>query len=298
MKSSALQVVAVITTFNPEINRFKMVLNSIIDQCVKIIVVDNHSSNLEEVLNSVLNSNLYDNIEVIRNDRNYGLGKALNEGIDLLRNNLEYFEYILTLDQDSIVCCSIKDVVGKSYSSYKNKNIGIININTRSSKYKEYFIEDNYPIISGSLINPIVFKSGLRYREEFFMDQIDFDFDYQVRKKGFKLLLTGFKGLEHKMGMKQDNKSESKLIEPPWRVYLLTRNSFVLLKENKISVTFFLIQLFIWFLKDLANNKRKLISTTFKYIIIWSFGIKDGIKNNFTNPEINKSIKSINSFKL
>ena len=170
MNRPAVEVVAVITTFNPELNRFKMVLDSIANQCFKIIVVDNHSSNLEKILKI---SKLYYNIEIIRNDKNYGLGKALNEGIYLFKNSPEYFDYVLTLDQDSIVCCSIKEVIDKSHSFHKNTNVGIININTNSTKYKEYFIENKYPIISGSLVNSIVFKNGLKYREEFFMDQIE-----------------------------------------------------------------------------------------------------------------------------
>jgi len=287
-----IKIDAVITTFNPEMDRFKLVLDSIINQCVKIIIVDNNSQNFENIKN-ICSS--YNNIEIIRNDKNYGLGRALNEGIDFLKNDLDRIDYVLTLDQDSIVQCNLGEIVNKFHNTYDKANVGIININSTNKKVYEYSL-NNYPIISGSLVNALVFRNGLRYREEFFMDQIDFDFDFQVRKLGWVLFSTATNCLSHQMGVKKDNNKFA--TEPIWRIYLISRNSFVLLREHKINIAFFLSQLVGWYVKELMNNKRKFVFITFRYMLTCLVGLIDGVMNNFTEPEKNKSIELINSFRF
>ena len=61
-----IKIDAVVTTFNPQIDRFKLVLDSIINQCIKIIIVDNNSQNFENIM-SICSS--YHNIEIIRNNK-------------------------------------------------------------------------------------------------------------------------------------------------------------------------------------------------------------------------------------
>ena len=287
-----IKIDAVVTTFNPQIDRFKLVLASIINQCIKIIIVDNNSQNFENIM-SICSS--YHNIEIIRNDKNYGLGKALNEGIDFLKKDLDRIDYILTLDQDSIVKCNLGDIVDKFHNTYTKTNVGIININSNNKKGDEYYII-NYPIISGSLVNTLVFSNDIRYRKEFFTDQIDFDFDFQVRKFGYVLFSTNTNCLSHQMGVKRGNNKFA--TEPMWRIYLLSRNSFVLLRERKINIIFFLSQLVGWYVKELMNNKRKFVFVTFRYMLTCLVGLIDGVMKNFTEPEKNKSIKLINSFKF
>jgi len=286
------KIVAVITTFNPQMERFKCVLDAITNQCIKIIIVDNNSQNFENIKNLCSS---YNNVEIIRNDKNYGLGKALNEGIEFVKNDLDHIDYILTLDQDSVVKCNLREILSKFENIYNKTKVGIINLNSGNKNGDEYYI-NNYPIISGSIVNPLVFCNGLRYREEFFMDQIDFDFDFQVRRLGYSLFSTATNCLSHQLGVNKHNNKFS--IEPPVRLYLMARNSFILLKERKIDIYFFISQLIFWSFRDLLNHKNKIFYIFYKYLIIYSLGIKDSIVSHILPPEINHSIIIINSFKF
>jgi len=288
----AIKIVAVITTFNPQIERFKHVLDAITNQCIKIIIVDNNSQNFENIKHLCSS---YNNVEIIRNDKNYGLGKALNEGIEFVKNDLDRIDYLLTLDQDSIVKCNLREILNKFWNIYNKTKVGIINLNPSSKNGDEYYV-NNFPIISGSLVNPSVFRDGLRYREEFFMDQIDFDFDFQVRRLGYSLFSTATNCISHQLGVKKDNDKFS--TESPIRLYLIAKNSFILLKERKIDVYFFVTQLTIWLRNDLLNHKNKIFYIFYKYLIIYSLGIMDGIVSYILPPDINRSIIIINSFKF
>jgi hypothetical protein len=68
------------------------------------------------------------------------MGKALNEGIDSLINTPSNWNYILALDQDSIVLCSIKHIIKIFYSECKDVNAGIINLNSSSIEHSNHFI--------------------------------------------------------------------------------------------------------------------------------------------------------------
>lgn len=70
---------------------------------------------------------------------------------------------------------------------------------------------------------------NIKFREEFFVDQVDFDFCYKVKQKGYLILDSNQGGLEHQLGI-----SHAYFNKPQWRQYLIIRNSTVLLYEQKI----------------------------------------------------------------
>ncbi len=276
----------IIVTYNPDEQRFEKVLDSISKQCDKILIIDNNSSNLKYIKKIC---EVDSRIKLTQLEKNYGIARALNIGINLL--NRDPFDWILTLDQDSIVLGNILDVLDNARVIYKNTNIGLISLNTQDTRCKDYFSETQYPIISGSIINSDIFKKGLRYREEFFMDQVDFDFDIKISSLGYKMIATSIRMLDHQMGIK--TLGMKKQIEPDWRLYLISRNSFILLREKKISLMMFIGQLMLWFINDLSNGKS--LPKLYKYFIIYLFGIKDGAFHYMEFPENNKSLKKIKS---
>ncbi|MGC9124419.1 MAG: glycosyltransferase, partial [Thermoplasmata archaeon] len=231
---------AIIVTYNPEINRFKNVIDSIANQIDKIIIVDNNSKNREKIKEIL---EVYKNTEIIENDKNYGIGKGLNIGVEKLKNSMDW---ILTLDQDTVVLVKIKELL----QSNQLGDVGILALNPSEEKSKynnEKFVNGDWPIISGSIVNSKVYENGIRYREEFFLDQIDFDFDYNVKVHGFKIITTTYKSTEHELG-KNVNAFLIKNVkyENDWRIYLISRNSFKLLMERKINLLFFIRQMMYW----------------------------------------------------
>jgi rhamnosyltransferase len=110
-----IKLAAIIVTYNPKIDRFKDVINSIVNQVDFIIIVDNGSKNINDIKEIC---SIKSNIEIIENDINYGIGKALNIGIEKLKNN---YDWILTLDQDSVILVNIKNVIDEIVSPNKLK---------------------------------------------------------------------------------------------------------------------------------------------------------------------------------
>ena len=158
-----IKLAAIIVTYNPKIDRFKDVINSIVNQVDFIIIVDNGSKNINDIKEIC---SIKSNIEIIENDINYGIGKALNIGIEKLKNN---YDWILTLDQDSIILVNIIDIINDITKIYDKNMIGLIYLNTKDENKKTKYDETTKkPIISGSIINSKIFSLGIVYREEFF----------------------------------------------------------------------------------------------------------------------------------
>lgn len=69
-------VIAIIVSFNPDINVLATNVESLKKQVDKVIVVDNFSINNEELV-----AQLSREVEILSLDKNYGLAKAQNDGI-------------------------------------------------------------------------------------------------------------------------------------------------------------------------------------------------------------------------
>ena len=152
---------AVITTYHPDINRLKSVINSIYNQVFIIIIVDNNSNNYNKIYELFKNHN----INFVKRNKNYGLGSALNAGIDVL---MDYdLDYIITLDQDSVPLIDFDYAIDNAVNKYNN--IGIISIagNSKNKNYIEMANKNNIIIISGSINNINIYKNGIKYREDF-----------------------------------------------------------------------------------------------------------------------------------
>jgi len=76
------KIVAIIVTYNPNIKRFKLVLESLKNQIYETIVVDNNSNNFKEV-KKLMNTN----VKLIHLNNNYGLAEGLNIGIKYTPKN-------------------------------------------------------------------------------------------------------------------------------------------------------------------------------------------------------------------
>ncbi|MEM3845168.1 MAG: hypothetical protein QXU98_05650 [Candidatus Parvarchaeota archaeon] len=138
----------------------------------------------------------------------------------------------------------------------------------------------DYSINSGMVIKSLLFESGLKYREEFFMDQVDFDLSYQIRKMGKQILVTKRKTLDHKVGKRVSRLGKEFGIESDWRLYLLYRNSTVLFKEKKITLRFYLHQaLYHIILRLLGSSVRE----NLKLPSVVLTGIPDGLLRDLTD---------------
>ena len=153
------KIVAGIISFNPEIKRLKENICAITIQCDCLYLIDNGSGNINDVI-ELLNKINDEKITLIRNNKNEGIARALNQLCEIALGN--GYEWIITLDQDSV--CPLNLAV--QYKKYiGGSGIGMLcplivdrnkNINKKIKRNKTTDISEC--ITSGSMLNLLVWR--------------------------------------------------------------------------------------------------------------------------------------------
>ena len=216
-------VFVVVVTYNPEIEALRVVLNSIIKQAKSVFLVDNASSNVDqiELLAQDLNSekNL---VEVVVQSRNLGLGAAHNIGISEAKDR--GFDYVLLLDQDSIVLDNMlpalllayqkkseNELVSATGVTYLNADNGSESFFVRFGwlKFKRQYcasrdsdgcVEADFLISSGSLMAIEVINEIGGMDEGLFIDHVDTEWFLRARHKGYKCYGVCDAVMQHGLG--------------------------------------------------------------------------------------------------
>ncbi len=190
-------IVAGIVLYNPDKKRLLENIKEAMIQVGKVILVDNDSDNFSEI-KEIVHSN-YQDIIIIHNEKNMGIAYALNQLIMSSHN----YNWLLTLDQDSVMEPGFIE-------SYK-KCLDIPNIALISP-----FIQDrNGPLLikkngvefidmcitSGTLMNLEICKKIGGFNNDMFIDFVDFEYCYRVRKNGYKIVRNNDAILIHELGV-------------------------------------------------------------------------------------------------
>lgn len=194
------EIYAGIVSYNPNIDRLNQNLKSVTGQVSEVIIIDNGSKNVLKIEKLL---KYYNNVSLLCLNNNFGIAYALNKAMKYGMDN--NYAFMLTLDQDSI--CSdrhvnklgslfnISDFIGIVAPSIFDDNVGII-----GHKIKENYRYVNTCISSGSIVKIDVWNKIGGYDEYMFIDSVDFDFCYRLRKSGFKILQSGIIVLNHELG--------------------------------------------------------------------------------------------------
>ena len=285
------RICAIFTTYFPE-GEFIDHLMVIQPQVDGVIIVDNTFNQNLAVLQQLFKCK---NLFLIQNQQNVGVAQALNQGI---RKAAELgFDWVLTLDQDSISDPNLVETYAKFLASYPApKSVGIITANYKD-KYtgmlgfprlianQQGWAEVPTMITAGSFFSIETFNAAGGFREEFFMDWADYDFCLKVRRTGRHNFVYLTPLLIHSIGrqtthyllfIKLHANNHS-----PFRCYLIGRNLTVLIRENFFKE-------FLWTIFYIAILLYKPVS-----VILWESekkaklglffeGIKDAILGNMS----------------
>ncbi len=261
---SAIGVTAVIVTHNPSENRFRLVLSSTAFQVGYVVIVDNASVN-RGFIRGLCNE--FGNCRFVEVGFNSGIAHAINIGIDYAMRHLSQ-EWFLLLDDDTIL---LNGAVEKALNAYQGLpsavggKVGIISLGAVNGDCNVR--EIRFGATSGSLVRADVFKL-VRFRDDFFLDQADFDFYARVRRLGYLILKVDCKLIDHKLGRKRWVPIISSILgraidyEPPWRYYYIARNSTILLREGLLDPATYVHQLVNWGIRILlADGPTKFIKS-------------------------------------
>lgn len=282
------EVCCIIVTYNIG-KKFNKYINSIINQVKEIIIIDNNSD--EETREVLRKLSKYKNIEVIFNKDNFGIAKALNQGVEYAIKN-EY-KWILTLDDDSLVTdnmiVNLLTAYRQAIKEFPNEDIvSIFPTIVEEKKYNKLqeigtlynFVDVG--ITSGNLLNTKVFEKVGYFNEHYFIDQVDFEFCLRLKKDNLKLIRVNNAVLLHNYGDIKTKKifgiSVSYTNHNYLRRYYSIRNRLDLWSKYKKVAPEFIKKDKKYFIKDIVKvtlfeeDKIKKIIYTIKGVIDYKKG--------------------------
>lgn len=191
-----IKLAGIVTLYNPD-KEVKKNIESYLDSIDKLYVIDNTPDKENK---NVLPNN--DKIQYIFNNKNVGVSRALNMGAKMAIK--EHYDYLLTMDQDSrFKKNSVKKMI-EYIESYKGKDIGLVTpwhvINTNPQKPES---DIDYPIevmTSGNIISLKAYKKIGGYKDELFIDGIDFDYCMNLNIHNYKVIRLNYIELKHDLG--------------------------------------------------------------------------------------------------
>jgi len=242
-------VCAVVVTYFPKSDLLAR-LRRIRPQVAQVVVVDNGSSHEPDNCLSSIETEM--DAHIVRNSVNLGIAAALNQGAYQAANM--GYEWFLALDQDTLVAPDVIVALSKAYEDYPLRDkLAVI-----ASNYidvisgHQLLPPDNtdrswqqvpMAITSGCLFSLSAFGVVGSFREEFFMDSVDFDYCLRASARGFKIIVARGATTEHPIGAATLHKlplKKHKVLttnHPPIRRYYMTRNQVVLAREYLLSQT-------------------------------------------------------------
>jgi len=227
--------IAGIVLYNPSIERLKMNIESIYLQVDKVVLINNGSSNRNAIYDII---SLFSNIEIIDNDSNKGIAKALNQIAEYAITNGA--EWVLTLDQDSI--CD-KDLISNYEQHTLLPDVASITcrINDRNINLEKNIMNSSEfvdsCITSANYIRLSVWNELGGFDERLFIDKVDTDYSFRLIHQGYKILKISKIGILHEIGI---NSKEHSFLgkhffvynHPAFRCYYMIRNQIYFARKH------------------------------------------------------------------
>ena len=220
----------IVVLFNPSkdvinnIKSYQPLLN-------KLFVVDNSNDINKEVVDDLTK---LDNVIYYSLNGNKGIAKALKEGMKLSISDKA--DMTLTMDQDSIFPTDKFDDIVHILSENINK-YAIIGLNFNSTDVEKKLVETNLWLTSGNFINNSDYLLIEGFKEELFIDWVDFDLCEQFYTIGKKVAYINEISIKHTIGnpieFKFFGKTKHAMNHSLIRYYYRYRNGLYLYKKNK-----------------------------------------------------------------
>ena len=268
-----MDVVAGIVSYNPDEEKLIKNINAVNYQVDKVVIFDNGSERNLDLKSKLLST--FPNITVLTSNENKGIAYALNRIFDYAKSLSA--EYVLTLDQDS-VC---ENNLVKNLKTHFNNVTAICapaityRGNKRYSEHGSGVKDVEWVITSASLTSVKAWQSVHGFDETMFIDGVDKEFCFRLRKKGYNILKNYDVHLMHELGslkcIKLFNRTIYVTHHNPIRNYYMVRNAIYFdRKHYQHSSRAYIAKLLI---KTIAFEDKKT-----KRLLFIGKGIRDGRK--------------------
>ncbi len=263
-------VLGIVVLYNPTLEVVENI-KSYNKYCKEVIAVDNSDMKNEIVIRQIKKIK---NLKYVSLNGNHGIAKALNVGCKYGKNN--NYKWVLTMDQDSKFNDNLIKIMFDHIRDYHD--IGIISPNyffdrKRNSKYTGVKTK-KYTMQSGNLLNLNIYEKIGEFKEEFFIDGVDYEYCLRLNKNGYKVYECGEAILYHNPGITKKLLFFKYGYCSPTRIYYQVRNLSWISHEYK-SFKIKLILIYKWLkIMFFFDNKKE-------YFNMYKKGITDYRNNRF-----------------
>lgn len=288
------RIAGVVIVYFPDFNKLIFNIDTYIDNIEKLLIVFNSPVGADEV-NRLQTK--YSNIQMIFNQDNIGIAKALNRAALKVMN--QGYEWLLTMDQDSFFLTSqffeeFEKINKENVAIFCPNPVSTLAINNENKSDAEEIL---CAITSGNLLNLEAWKTLNGFEEKLFIDEVDNDFCLKAVLRGFKVIRFKNIQLVHELGQVKKAtfliKKYAIITHPPIRAYYIFRNNLYIFSKYKRTFPEFIKTRKIMLLKGLI----KIILFSDKRILNCYYifhGIRDYLNNSYGHFKEGKFYNSLN----
>lgn len=253
-------VFAIVVTYNPDIVVLGKLLDSLLPQVGRAVIIDNCSS---AAIENFIQKSKYQNLEFFRLDKNYGIAHAQNVGIS--KADINSTKFFLLSDQDSkpakdmvaelrkaaiILIDSGRKVaaLGPYFTDVRQNNpspfsrIEGLSLKRQHAEKQGNIVEVDHVIASGCLIPISALDSVGLMNSDLFIDYVDIEWCIRAKSRGFQSFGVFSSTMNHSLGDEHVNFMGRKItLHSPLRHYYLVRNGFWLYKQKNIPFNWKLV---------------------------------------------------------
>ncbi|MFD2598078.1 hypothetical protein ACFSQ3_03855 [Sphingobacterium corticis] len=228
-----MKLAGIIVTYMPDVQDLINNIDSCVNDLDYLILWENTPREMIRYDRDFFLERFPNKISFAGTGENVGIGKALNYGARIATEN--GYTHLLTMDQDSYFEIDHLSRYKEQILTCHYTSVGIFGVNYRNNDCDTFskasrYLEQPDCITSGSIIAVETFhKTGL-FNENLFIDAVDFDFCYNIKKKcNLITMICTEISLFHKIGYGSktrwgfytDNYS-------PMRTYFIVRNQLLM----------------------------------------------------------------------
>lgn len=185
-------------------------------------------------------------IRVHHNSENRGIAASLNTGVAIASH--AGYNWILTLDDDTRVAPEMVETLISWWTRLAGeaaRPLAVMGMSARDPYHgqvdnrrdvnRQGFAEKRHLATSGCLMSLEAYRAIGPFREEFFIDWVDYDYCLRARRQGFLVIKLSQVGMIHPVGRITEHRFGWFKMQtgnyPPFRRYYWYRNSLILARE-------------------------------------------------------------------
>jgi rhamnosyltransferase len=240
-----------IILYNPNLHDVINNIKSYVNDIDLLLAIDN-SENIDPGIKGKL-TEAFSNLIYLANSQNYGIASALNQAAQIAID-MKY-SWLLTMDQDSFFEKGMaKKYISTAETIQSNKvamfTCNILLKNGKRSSSLTNIEKVDLAQTSGSLLNLSIFREIGSFKEDYFIDKVDYEYCFRLIEKGYTVLGINFIHLVHQLGNMTQRKLFTRTISvtshEPVRWYYNTRNNLHLITHHgslryRVTTLFYLL---------------------------------------------------------